>query len=358
MAQARGREILARFEYVSFVAGPRDEDKVPLLINQAGQNGQQRALGNLAQQPSYTAVARSNRVSGYVTIMEGCDNFCSYCIVPYVRGREVSRSSLEILAEVREMAEQGYREVILLGQNVNSYNRSETDDRSFPELLEAVAQIEGIARIRFVTSHPKDFTPALIACFARLPKLCDSLHLPVQSGSDRILKLMNRGYTREHYLSLVKALKEVRPELVLSTDIIVGYPGETAADYEQTLELLSAVEFDTVFSFSYGVRPGTAAEKLKDSVPYSVKQARLLEIVKRQTAGSFSRNQGLIGKRLEVLITGEAKRKSDPQLMTGRSRSNRLVHLPGDHSLVGSMVWVTVTDASPNCLYGRLITKE
>ncbi|RLB95945.1 MAG: tRNA (N6-isopentenyl adenosine(37)-C2)-methylthiotransferase MiaB, partial [Deltaproteobacteria bacterium] len=271
-------------------------------------------------------------VSRFVTIMQGCDNFCTYCVVPYARGREMSRDPGRIVAEVEVLVAAGAREVTLLGQNVNSYGNKE-GLCSFAELLTRVAAVEGLARIRFTTSHPKDLSPALIDAFARLDKLCDHIHLPVQSGSDRILARMNRRYGRQTYLDLVARLRAVRPQIAITSDIIVGFPGETEEDFNQTLDLVQAVGFDGLFAFHYSDRPGTPASRFTPKVPMAVKRRRLDALNELQNAAALARHQALVGRTVEVLVEGASKR-SDPGRpgdddrvqWTGRTSSNKVVN--------------------------------
>ncbi|MBN2053357.1 tRNA (N6-isopentenyl adenosine(37)-C2)-methylthiotransferase MiaB [bacterium] len=351
MAQHHGRTLFRRFPYLDFVVGPRSVHRIHEVLSEVRRTGR-ACLVDLGDTPIYGTVLRRPGVSASITIMEGCDNFCSYCIVPHVRGREHSRPSAGIIAEVEEVARRGFKEVLLLGQNVNSYNRGNPDDLSFPELLRAVAGVAGIDRLRFVTSHPRDMSPELIACFGELPQLCEFLHLPVQSGSDAVLRRMNRGYTRAHYLGLVEALRRVRPGIAFSTDVIVGYPGERDEDFEATLDLVRKVRFDTFFSFHFSTRPGTTAAGERDTVPLKVKRDRLLRLNAVRDAISLERNRALIGTTVEVLAAGFAKRCNGP--LVGRTRSHKLVHFSGSDALVGKLVQVRIDDATTNCLYGEL----
>jgi tRNA-2-methylthio-N6-dimethylallyladenosine synthase len=295
-------------------------------------------------------------VTRFVTIMQGCDNFCSYCIVPHVRGREVSRPSSEILAEIGGLAATGVREVTLIGQNVNSYGLREPGESSFATLLAQVQAVPGIERIRFTTSHPKDLSPELIAAFGDLPKLCRHFHLPVQSGSDRILRAMNRGYDRDRYLDQVRRLRQVCPEIRLTSDIIVGFPGETEEDFAATLALLEAVRFADVYAFLYSSRPGTAAAELLDDLPATVKQARFDRLLALQADISRAAWQQDVGRELPILVEG-ASRKGEGQLF-GRSTWNRIVNLQGPKELIGETVTVRITRAYRNSQLGEWVHSD
>jgi tRNA-2-methylthio-N6-dimethylallyladenosine synthase len=284
--------------------------------------------------------------------MQGCDNFCSYCIVPYVRGREISRRSADILAEVRQLADEGVKEVILLGQNVNSYGLKTEHEPTFPELIRQVAAIDGISRIRFTTSHPKDMSEALIACFADVPKLSGQIHLPAQSGSDAVLKRMGRGYTRDSYLNKVRKLKALRPDIVFTGDIIVGFPGETDADFEQTLSLMAEVRYIDLFSFVYSPRPGTKAAEHADDLPRAVKMARLDCLMELQRLHTREISQTYIGSVMSVLVEGEGKL---PGQVSGKGGIGRIVNFTGDSSLIGSFAEVKIIKAYPNSLLGEII---
>jgi tRNA-2-methylthio-N6-dimethylallyladenosine synthase len=284
----------------------------------------------------------------YINIMQGCDNFCSYCIVPYVRGREVSRGHGGILDEVRVHASRGVREVFLLGQNVNSYSGG----ASFPDLLREIASIDGIRRIRFTTSHPKDMSPGLMDCFASLDKLCSHIHLPFQSGSDAVLTLMNRSYSRKDYLGLIHGLRAVRPDISFSADVIVGFPGETEDDYRDTISLIEEVRFDILYSFKYSPRPGTNAALLEDSVPMDEKNRRLGELQVAQRKITLENYRLRVGRTFEVLVDGESVR--DPEQMHGRTSQNTIVNFEGAHGLRGTFRNITITRANPNSLTGEL----
>lgn len=296
--------------------------------------------------------ARTDRLKAWVAITYGCNNFCTYCIVPYVRGRERSRLSDDIVAEVEALARDGVKEVTLLGQNVNSYGRDLTPPATFADLLRRLDRIDGIARIRYMTSHPRDFTSELVRTIAAADKVCEHFHLPIQSGSDRILRLMNRGYTRERYLALVDEIRAALPDAAITTDIIVGFPGETEEDFAATLDIVRRVRFDSAFTFIYSPRTGTPAATMPDQVPAAVKKARLQQLMDLQDEISLARNRELVGRTLEVLVEGVSPQRADR--MAGRTRTNKIVVFPGDESLSGRLVDVTIDRAQTHTLFGRL----
>jgi len=298
--------------------------------------------------------ARVDGSSAFVSIMEGCSKYCSFCVVPYTRGEEVSRPLGDILAEARHLAANGVMELTLLGQNVNAY-RGELPDGTpadFALLLAQVSKIEGIERIRYTTSHPLEFTQRLIDAYARLPKLVSHLHLPVQSGSDRILSAMKRAYTALEYRSIVRRLRAVRPGISLTTDFIVGFPGETEADFEATMKLVEDVRFDGAFSFIYSPRPGTPAASLKDETPHSVKLERLQRLQARLQQLYDGYSQAMVGTRQRVLVEGRARK--DAADIAARTENNRVVNFTGPASLIGRYVEVEITQAYPHSLRGRI----
>jgi tRNA-2-methylthio-N6-dimethylallyladenosine synthase len=300
----------------------------------------------------YPQAEEGGASSRFVTIMQGCDNYCTYCIVPYVRGKEVSRPEPEIISEITRMAQKGVREVTLLGQNVNSYGAKSTAHCDFPELLRKVALIDGIERIRFTTSHPKDLSPSLIRCFAEMPKLCGHIHLPAQSGSDRVLARMERGYTRSEYLERISALKSARPDIQITGDMIVGFPGETEDDFSQTLSLMEEVEYADLFSFIFSARPETKAAGFEDQLAYREKQQRLSRLQFRQKQVTLARNRSFVGTVQQVLVEGLSKRGDQ---LFGRTDGNRIVNFTGEMSLVGGFVSVLLTKAYQNSFLGELI---
>lgn len=353
VAQQEGQRFLDRFEYVSFVFGT---DAIPRLydILDLVANGQRVCDVSFSKDGlSIPVFAREGGVSAFVTIMKGCDNFCSYCIVPHVRGREKSRNPSEIIDEIKFLIDQGVKEITLLGQNVNSYGKNLDESHNFPKLLRMLNNINDLERIRFVTSHPKDFSYELIDTMVDLDKLCEYLHLPLQSGASNVLKAMNRKYTYEEYLEKILLAKERISGLALSSDIIVGFPGETESDFEKTLAALKEIKYETVFAFKYSTRPGTTAEKFIDDVPEEVKSERLDRLLKQQVKISDELQNEYIGKELEILVEGVSK-KNVANFM-GRSRQNRIVNFESDRSLVsGETVKVIVTETKRNTLFGKL----
>ena len=298
-------------------------------------------------------VHRSGKLKAWVSIMYGCNNFCSYCIVPYTRGRERSREPELILSEIRELAEQGYRDITLLGQNVNSYGKDLEGDMDFPTLLEQAAAIPGEFLLRFMTSHPKDATDRLFDVMARCDKVAPVIHLPFQSGNTRVLTAMNRRYTREQYLNKVKALRERIPNVVLTSDVIVGFPGETTAEFEDTLSLIEEVRFDALFTFIYSPRKGTPAAELPDPMSKEEKSANFDRLVEAQNRISLEKHRAYIGTVQRCLIDGES---GDPRnSLNARTAGNRLVHLNGDASLVGQYADIRITDCSTWALFGELL---
>ena len=289
----------------------------------------------------------------YVNITYGCDNFCTYCVVPYTRGRENSREPEMIIEEIRELAAKGYKEVTLLGQNVNSYGKSLNSDYTFPDLLKAIDKIEGLERIRFMTSHPKDLSDELIECYGTLDKLCPHLHLPIQSGSNRVLKRMNRKYTREDILEKIKKLKAVNPDIGLTTDIIVGFPGETEEEFQETVDLVKEIEFQSAYSFLYSIREGTLAAKMEDQIDYKVKHDRFLRLSDELNKMSLADNEKLLGKTLSVLVEEVSKNNQD--FMTGRTEDFKLVHFQGSEDLIGEIVDVRIEDVKTFSLEGILV---
>jgi tRNA-2-methylthio-N6-dimethylallyladenosine synthase len=296
---------------------------------------------------------RNTGVSAFTNIMYGCNNFCAYCIVPYTRGRERSRQPDDILAELRHIAAQGYKEVTLLGQNVNSYGRGLDEKIDFAELLERVSEIEGIERIRFTTSHPKDVSPRLIKVVAENPKVCEHIHVALQAGSNKILKRMNRGYTREHFLETVGRMKETIPGLAISTDIIVGFPGETEEDFLDTIDVVKKVRFDSAFTFMYSVRKGTLAETYGDQVSLEEKKDRLRRLNLVQYRIATELNKKLEGCIEEVLVEGPSK--TDKNMLTSRTRTNKIVIFSGPDHLIGSLINVRITEAKTFSLFGEMV---
>lgn len=354
VAQSLGQELLNQLPYVDFVMGTHNLHRLPECLDAVAAGRRWLATDfldaeeRLAHFP--TRRCQPGDVSRYVTVMQGCDNFCSYCVVPYVRGREISRPAQAVVAEVQQLVAQGAREITLIGQNVNSYQGHQSGCASFPRLLQEVHAVSGLERLRFTTSHPKDLSGELSACFAMLPKLAPHLHLALQSGSDRVLKAMGRGYTQQQYLDLVARLRQDCPQLCLSTDIIVGFPGETEADFAATLEAVQAAGFADAYMFMYSPRPGTRAAHWEDDVPLQVKKERFARLQQLQEAQSQRYWQQDQGRCLSVLVVGE---KSPGQLW-GRSPQGRIVHFAGDRALIGTLVAVDVTAVLRNSHRGQL----
>lgn len=355
VAQQEGDKLLADYPWLDLVVGTHNLHLLPAMVTDA-QLGKRRTetdfLTNNERIDLFPQTDAPKRVSSFVTVMQGCDNFCSYCIVPYVRGREISRRFDDILSEVQQLADQGVKEVILLGQNVNSYGLKGQPQPAFSQLVRAVAEVNQIKRIRFVTSHPKDMSDDLIACFAELPKLCGSLHLPAQSGSNRILKAMNRGYSRESYLTTVQKLQATRPDFKITGDIIVGYPGETDEDFSETLSLMDAVNYFDLFSFTYSPRPGTKAAEDKDELPKQIKLSRLEVLQEKQLVTTRNHNEKYVNTIQQVLVEGTAKREGQ---ISGRTDSGRIVNFPGSTELVSKMVQVKIVAGYSNSLLGEMI---
>ncbi len=357
IAQQEGKQLLEEFSYLDLVFGTHNVHRLPEMVQQVAEKHvrceETEFLDRETRLQLFPSRTGQEAYTRFVTVMQGCDNFCSYCVVPYVRGREISRPSAEILEEIRELAAQGVREITLIGQNVNSYGLKEDGELSFAGLLEQVNDVDGIDRIRFTTSHPKDLSDDLIECFGRLDKLCKHLHLPVQCGSDNILKAMNRGYTRERYLGVVERLRQVCPEIRLSSDIIVGFPGETEADFAETMSLLEKVRYTEIYSFIYSPRRGTTAADMADEMPAEVKQDQFNRMLELQQEISRQTWEADVGTIQEVLVEGESKVGAGQ--MFGRSTWNRIVNFAGPAELAGQLVSVKITKAFRNSLLGELV---
>ena len=357
IAQQEGKQLLEEFSYLDLVFGTHNVHRLPEMVQQVAEKHvrceETEFLDRETRLQLFPSRTGQEAYTRFVTVMQGCDNFCSYCVVPYVRGREISRPSAEILEEIRELAAQGVREITLIGQNVNSYGLKEDGELSFAGLLEQVNAVDGIDRIRFTTSHPKDLSDDLIECFGRLDKLCKHLHLPVQCGSDNILKAMNRGYTRERYLGVVERLRQVCPEIRLSSDIIVGFPGETEADFAETMSLLEKVRYTEIYSFIYSPRRGTTAADMADEMPAEIKQDQFNRMLELQQEISRQTWEADIGTIQEVLVEGESKVGAGQ--MFGRSTWNRIVNFAGSAELAGQLVSVKITKAFRNSLLGELV---
>ncbi|ACX51718.1 RNA modification enzyme, MiaB family [Ammonifex degensii KC4] len=345
-------EIKRRFPFVDLIVGTYNRHELPRLILEA-ERGQVVAVSPEEQEiVEGLPIRRESRLRAWVPIMFGCNNFCTYCIVPYVRGKERSRRPEDILREVKELAKEGYREIFLLGQNVNAYGKGLQPPVTFADLLRQLNAVEGIWRIRYTTSHPRDFGEDLIRAVAELPKVCENFHLPVQAGSDKILRRMGRGYTRQDYLNLVRRIREVLPQASFSTDIMVGFPGETEEDFEQTLLLVREVGFDQAFIFIYNPRPGTPAASFPDQVPHEVKVERIKRLLALQQAISRERNRAEVGKVHEVLVEGPSR--TNPDRLEGRTRTYKTVILDGTPELTGKLVAVRITAGYLTHLEGKV----
>jgi len=359
VASQEGDAIRTRAPFVDIVFGPQTLHRLPEMIRQARE-------GNSVVDISFPEIEKFDRLpepraegpTAFVSIMEGCSKYCTFCVVPYTRGEEVSRPLDDVLLEVAQLAAQGVREVNLLGQNVNAY-RGKMDDGGlcdFAELLRYVAAIDGIDRIRYTTSHPVEFSDALIATYADVPELVNHLHLPVQSGSDRILTMMKRGHTALEYKSKVRRLRKLRPELSMSSDFIVGFPGETDADFEATMNLINDIGFDHSFSFIYSARPGTPAADMPDDVSDEAKKQRLYLLQNRINQQAMQISRRMLGSIQRILVEGPSKK--NPLELRGRTENNRVVNFEGDHRVIGQFVDVEITEVLPNSLRGKFVRSE
>ena len=359
VASQEGEALRERAPFVDVVFGPQTLHRLPELLHRARTEG--RAVVDI----SFPEIEKFDRLpepraegpTAFVSVMEGCSKYCTFCVVPYTRGEEISRPFDDVIAEVAQLAEQGVREVNLLGQNVNAYRGEMADGETadLALLIHYVAAIDGIERIRFTTSHPVEFSDSLIEAFAEVPQLVSHLHLPVQSGSDRILALMKRGHTVLEYKSKIRRLREARPDLSLSSDFIVGFPGETDADFEATMRLIEEIGFDHSFSFIYSARPGTPAASMPDDVSLEVKKARLARLQARINEQAMAISEAMVGSEQTILV--ERRSRKDPGQMAGRTENNRVVNFPGDEGLIGRFVTVRITEALPNSLRGELVTE-
>lgn len=359
VASQEGEAISARAPYVDVIFGPQTLHRLPQMIDEA------RATTNTQVDISFPEIEKFDRLpeprvegpSAFVSIMEGCSKYCSFCVVPYTRGEEVSRPLMDVLREIYRLAEKGVREVNLLGQNVNAYRGPMEDSDQVADLaylVTMVAAIDGIDRIRYTTSHPMEFSDSLIEVYGEVPELVDHLHLPVQSGSDRILAKMKRGYTALEYKSRIRKLRRIRPDISLSSDFIIGFPGETDEDFEATMNLIDEVGFDHSFSFIYSARPGTPAADLPDETPMSVKKERLAVLQGRIQGQAMRISESMVGQIHKILVTGPSRK--DPGQLQGRTENNRVVNFAcTDSSLVGQFVDVEIGEALPNSLRGTLL---
>ena len=368
VASQEGAAIIARAPYVDVVFGPQTLHRLPQMLDERARQNRSQVDISFPEIEKFDHLppARVEGASAFVSIMEGCSKYCSYCVVPYTRGEEIHRPFEDILVEVAGLADQGVKEITLLGQNVNAWRAkmishpgtaSDTGEMAdFATLLEYVSDIPGIERMRYVTSHPNEFTPALIAAYDKLPKLVSHLHLPVQHGSDRLLMAMKRGYTAMEYKSTVRKLRAIRPNMALSSDFIVGFPGETEDDHAKLMKLIDDVGFDNSFSFIFSPRPGTPAANLPDDTPHDVKLRRLHEVQAAINANMARISQGLVGTVQRILVEGDSKR--DGGELMGRTECNRVVNFIGQPRLIGQMVDVNISETRTYTLRGEVLTRE
>jgi tRNA-2-methylthio-N6-dimethylallyladenosine synthase len=360
VASQEGAAIVARAPYVDLVFGPQTLHRLPQMLRARRSSGKPQVDISFPEIEKFDNLppARVEGCTAFVSIMEGCSKYCSFCVVPYTRGEEVSRPFDDVLTEVAGLAEQGVKEITLLGQNVNAYRGSVSDAEvaDLALLLEYLAEVPGIERLRYTTSHPKDFSERLIEAHARIPQLVSHVHLPVQSGSDRVLCAMKRGYTALEYKSIIRRLRAARPDAAISSDFIVGFPGETDEDFEQTLRLVENIGFHSSFSFMYSPRPGTPAASLPDQVPQASKQARLARLQARLDAQALAISSLMVGSIQRILVEGPAKK--NPEELAGRTSNNLMVNFRGPQRLVGQMTDVRITTAMSHSLRGEMPVKE
>jgi tRNA-2-methylthio-N6-dimethylallyladenosine synthase len=357
VASQEGEGILERAPFVDLVFGPQTIHRLPAMIAALRETREPQVDISFPEIEKFDRLPepRAEGATAFVSIMEGCSRYCSFCVVPYTRGEEMSRPFGQVVAEVTSLVAQGVREITLLGQNVNAYRgpAADGDAVDLAGLIRHIARMDGLERIRFTTSHPLEFTPSLVDAYAEVPKLANYLHLPVQSGSDRILARMKRGYTRLEYKQKIRRLRAVRPDISLSSDFIVGFPGETEADFQQTLELIADVGFDQSYSFIYSKRPGTPAAALPGEVPQEVKQLRLETLQAQLNRQARSISEAMIGSTQRVLVEKPSRR--DPRQLAGRTENMRWVNFDGPLALVDRFADVCITEAMPNSLRGRLV---
>ena len=360
VASQEGEEIVRRAPFVDVVFGPQTLHRLPALLAQRRETGRAQVDISFPEIEKFDNLppARVENASAFVSIMEGCSKYCSFCVVPYTRGEEVSRPFEDVLVEVAQLASQGVREINLLGQNVNAYRGPYGDGEvaDLGLLIRTIAEIDGIGRIRFTTSHPLEFSDSLVEAYRDVPKLANYLHLPVQAGSDRILAAMKRGYTAIEFKQKIRKLRAVRPDISISSDFIVGFPGETDADFDKTMKLIEDVGFDQSFSFIYSRRPGTPAADLHDDVSDAEKHARLDRLQKHINAHALGISRAMVGSVQTVLVEGPSRK--DPNELTGKTENMRSVNFPGHPRLVGQFVDVVITEAMSNSLRGRVLTES
>ena len=356
VASQEGENVVKRAPYVDVVFGPQTLHRLPQLLAKRIETDMPQVDVSFPEIEKFDHLPapRAEGATAFVSIMEGCSKYCSYCVVPYTRGEEISRPLVDVLMEVAQLADQGVKEITLLGQNVNAYRGIAPDGNpaDFALLLEYVAEIDGIERIRYTTNHPREFSQRLIDAYARIPKLVNHVHLPVQAGSDRVLAAMKRGYTALEYRSIIRRLRKVRPDISVATDFIVGFPGETEEDFEETMKLIDDIGFDASFSFIFSPRPGTPAARMVDDTPYDVKLARLQRLQATIDANATKISEAMLGTVQRVLVLGPARRGEG--YMMARTDNNRIVNFKGDESLKDQMVRVKITEVFPHSLGGEL----
>ena len=352
MAQNLRDELLVDKVGVDIIAGPDSYKKLPALLAHVVQSGEKEYELSLSEYETYSDIfpTREGGVNAWIAVMRGCDNFCTFCVVPYTRGRERSREPENVVEEVRHLVKDGFKQVTLLGQNVNSYKSGKSD---FADLMDIVSKVDGLKRIRFTSPHPKDFPEKLLQAVAVNPKVCKHIHLPLQAGNDRVLDIMNRTYTKTEYLNLVGRMRELIPDLVLTTDIIVGFPTETESEFLDTLDIMKQVEFDAAFMFKYSERKQTiATRKYPDDVSEEDKTSRITRLVELQRKHSLKRNKAHIGQEFEVMIEGTGKK---PGQLLGRNDGNKIVVFPGNGNAIGDLVNARITEATTNTLIGEIL---
>ncbi|HHV71775.1 MAG TPA: tRNA (N6-isopentenyl adenosine(37)-C2)-methylthiotransferase MiaB [Clostridia bacterium] len=359
MAQKDREKIAKKAPHVDFILGTNNLHKLPELITRA-KNSKETLIDIVEERAEIENEIEENRsklttqkIKASVNIMYGCNNFCTYCIVPYVRGREKSRPFKQIIEEIEQLGKEGVKEVTLLGQNVNSYGKDLGENIDFADLLAAIDNIPGIERIRYMTSHPRDFSDKLIQVIKNSSKVCEHFHLPIQSGCDKILRDMNRGYTTSQYAILVEKIRQSNPNASITTDIIVGFPGETEEDFEETLNFIKKIKFDQAYTFIYSRRSGTPAANLPNQIPLETKKQRLQQLISVQNEISLELNKNYIGKTVEVLVEGTSK--NNPEKLTGRTRTNKIVIFSGDQQLTGQLVMVKIDKAKTWTLEGKIL---
>jgi tRNA-2-methylthio-N6-dimethylallyladenosine synthase len=360
VASQEGAGIVDRAPYVDVVFGPQTLHRLPQLIAARQRSGRSQVDVSFPEIEKFDAMppAKVDGGSAFVSIMEGCSKYCTFCVVPYTRGEEVSRPLDDVLTEIAGLADQGVKEITLLGQNVNAYRGAMSDGETadFALLLEYLAEMPGIERLRYTTSHPREFSQRLIDCYRRLPQLVDHVHLPVQSGSDRILAAMKRGYTAIEYKSIIRRLRAARPQVSIASDFIVGFPGETEQDFELTMKLVEEVGFDDSYSFMYSPRPGTPAAGFADQVPLAIRQARLTRLQAAIDAGAKAISQSMVGSVQRVLVEGPSRKRAGE--LAGRTSNNRVVNFPGPARLIGALMDVHITAALAHTLRGEVSVTE